>query len=870
MSLLPYWLEDALGALPALAWMLAGVGLPWALAVLPRREWRSVPLVALLAIMAGPALTTAWMFVLGTLGGGSETALLTPINIAIGTAALALIGALLAAYKWRSAFALQPTPRTPLSLDERLLVIVIIAACVLRWLAAVWYPFWEYDPLWVYGYEGKLYTLLGYIPQNIGYYPQFLPLQYAYAQIVSGGVNDHAARAAFPIYHWGSILAVYALGRLNFSRRVGIYAAAIWAMYPHVGQWATVGDLEIPLTFACTGAAAFFLKAWNTTHLPTRSPSHAGRGGTFRGHTLPRPLWERRLGGEGGKYALIAGLFLAVALWTKPTGGALILGVVLLVAAEAVRVRFDWRALWPRFQVALVCGLATIPLGAVWYVRNVLLGHRAIDFPHPFWLTQAMRSGLEFGWPVLAGAVLSAWLLWGSGLRARPNARRLAIGWALVAAALLPSVLVPHRLGVDDWRILVADGRWLRLLVGVGEWMLLLAGLALLVSALWPMYARHATAQARRDIRVVGWALLLAAPYAVVWFYSYSYHYRLSFPIVPLLLLPVAVVLARWIPAQFSGTRLRPAIGLPLLAACMPALVAPLYHYEGGWDYLWSNEYPNDVRRLDSTNFALSRTVQTLQRDVAEQGIESPVIFAPGLQRLPFFFPLDDVRIADTPTDLDQLRGVDYYVYTQEARWLYEENQQPEVNPVTGSMYRPELMTNIGGASDPSFFSYILRVRDIDRRYREPNGLDAPAQPVEWPFAALAGTRLLSDPVLGSDRDTRIWFSFLASGPAPLEYTLYIHLIGPDGSLVTTWDSLPVDGPYAWYSTRLWESGEYVTHRQVLRLPEDLTLEPGLEYRLKIGWYDLFEEGQPRVPAGLRDGTQVDGIELPYRFRAAP
>lgn len=818
MTLLPYWIAEALQPTLALAWMVIGVGFPWALFALPRDWWRSRPLVVLLMLTLGPMLVTAWMFVLGTVGGVSETALLTPANIFTGTLAVAALGAALAYRKWRTSPTPMPTQRQPLALDERLLVTIIVAACVLRWLAAVWYPFWEYDPLWVYGYEGKLYTLLGYIPQHIGYYPQFLPLQYAYAQIMTGGVADHAARAAFPLYHWGSILAAYALGRLNISRRVGVYLAALWAMYPHVGQWATVGDLEIPLTFAATGAAAFFLYAWKD---PTR-----------RGTVVS---------------ALLSGLFLSVALWTKPTGGALILGVVLLVAAELVRVRFDWRRWWPRFMVAVWCGLASIPLGAAWYVRNVLLGHRAIDFPHPFWLTQAMRSGVEFGWPLLAAGLLCAWLLWGPGLRVRPAWRRLAVGWVLIAAGVLPSIVSPHRMNIIEWG-------------------LLLAGAAVLFTHLWPIYTNHATETARRDTALVGWGLLLALPYTAVWFYSYSYHYRLSFAVVPLLMLPVAVLLARWIPAQ-RGRTIAPWVGLPLLLACLPGLVAPLYHNEGGWDYLWSNEYPDDWRRLDSTNYALSMTVQRLQQDIAQRGIENPVIFAPGLQRLPFFFPLDDVRITETPTDLDQLRGVDYYIYTQEARWLYEENDEPEVNPVTGSMYRDNLLGYFGGAQDASFFSQLYRVRDIDNRFVPPRNLDIPADAPTWPFGSLAGTRVNRGTVIGGEPVPRLTLVFLASQPAELEYTLYIHLLAPDGSLVTTWDSLPIAGPYAWYSTRMWVPDEYVVHVTDLTLPDDVTLTPGVEYHIKIGWYDLFDDNR-RVIATLDDGTTADGVTLPYVFTA--
>ena len=50
----------------------------------------------------------------------------------------------------------------------------------------------------------------------------------------------------------------------------------------------------------------------------------------------------------------------------------------------------------------LTVGLIALPLGSVWYVRNVLLGHLAIIFPDAYWQTLAARSGVEFGWPLLA------------------------------------------------------------------------------------------------------------------------------------------------------------------------------------------------------------------------------------------------------------------------------------------------------------------------------------------------------------------------------------------------------------------------------------------------------------------------------------
>ena len=215
----------------------------------------------------GPALLTAWMFVLGTLGASGKTHALTEANVLIGTMVLALVAAVLVARKMRASGAETYGGRMADTggsreryFDEKLLIGLVLAALVVRWVVIAYWPFTAYDTFWVYGYQARLYALIGYIPQTIGYYPQFLSLQYAFAQL--GGINDHAARAVLIFLHAASILAAYVLGTRLFNRRTGLIAAAIWALYPSVGEWSRAGDLEIPLAFLFTLAAAFFLLAW--------------------------------------------------------------------------------------------------------------------------------------------------------------------------------------------------------------------------------------------------------------------------------------------------------------------------------------------------------------------------------------------------------------------------------------------------------------------------------------------------------------------------------------------------------------------------------------------------------------------------------
>src|SRR5690606_3717715 len=145
--------------------------------------------------------------------------------------------------------------------------------------------------------------------------------------------------------------------------------------------------------------------------------------------------------------------------------------------------------------------------------RNMLLGHAPIDLPNPFWLTQAQRSGTEFGWPLLALFILLAYVYWGP-LKSRPNRLGGVVGLTLVMLALLPSIVSPHRLNLPEWAAFFL-------------------GVAVLSGTLLAYMRPRWSLTTRSAVERVAWAWLLAAPYFVTWFYSYSYHYRLSFTIVP-------------------------------------------------------------------------------------------------------------------------------------------------------------------------------------------------------------------------------------------------------------------------------------------------------------------------------------------------
>jgi len=821
---LPDWILSTLAALPSLLWVYIGLGLPWALVMLPRRDWRDRAALLLLAFALGPLLLTAWMFALGTLSATSGGPPLLRLDLILaGTVVLAMIGAGLA---WREAQTPPPSPldgargkesrvASHLAFDEKLLIGLIVAALALRFVSIAFWPFTAYDALWVFGYEGRLHTLLGEIPHSIDYYPQFMPLQYAYAQLAIGGINDHAARAVIIFTHVGSILAVYTLGARLFSRRVGVIAAALWALYPHVGEWARFGDLEIPVTFLFTGTAAFFLMAWT------------------------QPEQRRR-------YALIAGVLFGGAMWVKPTAGAFIWGVLLLLAVDLVRVRFDWRAWRPRFEVALITGLACIPLGAVWYVRNVLLGHNAIDFPTDFWLTQAMRSGREFGWPLLALLTLLAYLYFGPAQR-RPDARGV-IGLALVLAGLLPTILDPRRLGLI-------------------EWVLLAAGAAVLYRTLKPLHTNIPR------LPTIAWALLLALPYFVTWFYSYSYHYRLSFTIVPLLLLPTAAILGCWLTAERIARWARPArviYGAAIALIALPGVVSTLYDGSAGWNWLWNGELTDDFSKYRSGNAALMWVVDGLQKYIDEHPGEELVVAAPGVERLPFFFPLADIRVDDAPTRWSQLEGVTYFIDSSpEGRGAYDGIPLHENQVISGLSLAGSTIDNVVRKAwwhDDGFFNYEVYELHLDRRFENPAAIHDPPQPVIFgDFVRFRGHGIGADTFWpGRPVYLQLYWEVLAEADA--DYTIYVHLRDADGSLQATWDG-PVshsgDGRY--YSTLVWEPGEFIRDERRLRLSEDNPPPVGEDYTLVIGFYDL--QTNERLPVTIGGEPAGDGFTLNERIR---
>ncbi|MCP4358389.1 MAG: hypothetical protein GY796_10275 [Chloroflexi bacterium] len=82
-----------------------------------------------------------------------------------------------------------------------------------------------------------------------------------------------------------------------------------------------------------------------------------------------------------------------------------------------------------------------------------------------------------------------------------------------------------------------------------------------------------------------------------------------------------------------------------------------------------------------------------------------------------------------------------------------------------------------------------------------------------------------------------------------MDYTVFVHLLDPDGNLVAGNDSQPVGGSYP---TSIWTPDEQILDKHILTTPIDLP--PG-KYRLAIGLY--HQPSGQRLPIYLSDETTI-------------
>ncbi len=884
------WFLPTLILFPFAAWMFWGVGIPWALALLPWDWWHARMIVIAVGMALGPLLFTAWMFVLGTFAS------ITLITTLAGSLALAALGAAIAWRRWSS---VQEVPLSNLVGEGDiggearrgsyapagvLILSGLLALLICNVIVTAYWPFIAYDTQWVYGYNARIFVRDESIPDAMGYYPQLVPLSYTYMQQAWGffhdpAINDHAARVVVPWFNAASVLMAYALGWIAFKRRrVALLTAAVWAFYPHAAAWAGAGDLEITLTLYTTGAAAFFIAAW--------------RSGSAR-------------------LAILSGVLLSGALWTKPTGGALVLGVILAAAGygawllaknittedtEKKRVFsfLDLRVLcvlcgesglWPKLRIALITGLASVPLGGMWYVRNLALGHTAVVFPASYWHNFAQRSGQEFGWPLLIAALAAGGLHLTSrrgGLTNPPWRSALVplLAVILLLLGILPTALNLHVIAHGDnlWRWVRGDVFAARRLNPL-EAALIVAGFALLIRSgrgVWRAWPRE-----RREIVLLIWALLL--PYGIVWFFDFSYHYRLSFAIVPLLAVQVAALIDGWLWDWLAARQAGRAVGtLVLLAVIGIALAAMVQHSVQAWR---DGGLPDDTAKYDRGNPALMVVVHALEDYAAEHG--ALVVAIPGEDRLPFFFLDWDIRNSrepdDIPTSVEDLGDADIYVQSSPGMFLMQVyGKWPNslsADAAVGTAYYENKVSGWDGQPWPTVLQPIpigvwggVPIDDGNFRYSmftvHPDARTMPMNPgakrddtvIFGDFAQFIGFDVVSlQWVRGEKIILTLYWRPTDQAPPPRDYSLYLHLLTPDGQQIAQWDGAPLQEAYP---TRFWRPGESLLDYWVLRMPKDAITGPA---ELRIGLYDPLTN--ERLPVTVNGEVVGDGLTIDTRIQ---
>jgi hypothetical protein len=517
----------------------------------------------------------------------------------------------------------------------------------------------------------------------------------------------------------------------------------------------------------------------------------------------------------------------------------------------------------------------------------VLLGHRAIIFPDAYWQTLAARSGVEFGWPLLALIVLVVWVLVSSRQSSVASHQsntesqsptslkiwQLAIGIVLVAAGVWPSIYNSGRIGITDDRI------------GIWEWLALAAGMVIVGITLWRWARGRWTDEGRATAAKIGWLWALGLPYFITWFYSYSYHYRLSFAIVPLMIMPTAVILVKLrdslqssaVSHQTIQYRVVRLLGVIIVVAlAIPGIINPLYDGNAGWDWLWTDKLPDDHARYASGNEALMNIVDGLQKYIDEHPDTPLRVVAPQVKRLPFFFPTADIQINTMPTKLDQLNGVTYFIYGKPEAGGDFNTFVPGQNQVLSALSLATTSTDVGSnimrrawGDDDGIFKYTVYELHLKNRFKVPY-VNAPVSEGEVEFGGFV--RLIGYDIGGLDfwlkRRLIMHLDWQVLAQPTANYMVYIHLRDKNDNVIQTWD-----GPVSWtndgnmYSTLVWEPGEYIVDERSLVFNQpDAPLGAG--YSIVIGMYDLAT-GQ-RVPVTINGKPAGQGYTLTNKISLIP
>lgn len=157
-----------------------------------------------------------------------------------------------------------------------------------------------------------------------------------------------------------------------------------------------------------------------------------------------------------------------------------------------------------------------------------------------------------------------------------------------------------------------------------------------------------------------------------------------------------------------------------------------------------------------------------------------------------------------------------------------------------------QLVDGGGGALVSPADLTVIQVLSTDRVFTPPQ----PQAPRRMRFddrILLLGADLAPDPV-GVGGTLRVTLYWQALVELDIPYTVFVHLLDPEGRVVVGHDGEPGSGTRP---TTGWVPGEYITDMHDLAIPADLL---PAEYVIEVGLYDAGAPGKPRLTILGQDG----------------
>jgi hypothetical protein len=127
-----------------------------------------------------------------------------------------------------------------------------------------------------------------------------------------------------------------------------------------------------------------------------------------------------------------------------------------------------------------------------------------------------------------------------------------------------------------------------------------------------------------------------------------------------------------------------------------------------------------------------------------------------------------------------------------------------------------------------------------------------PAVETQFRFAdkvTLIGVDVEPDRALPG-QDIHLTLYWQADTPLAEDWTVFVHVLDPNGTVITQADSPPASGAYP---TSLWNTGEVIADRHILHLPVDIS---ATECLIRVGFYRPTDNWRPPV-------TDAGGNPLP-------